>query len=79
MRAPDPSCAPFFFSVAKGKTNEIQNWRELQRRFHVFVTKEISAAHDLFCDGLEPRDPFSLDRQWICATNKPVNQTKHHL
>jgi hypothetical protein len=45
----------------------------------MFVTNEISAAHDFFCDGLEPHDPFPLDRQWICATNKLVNQINHHL
>jgi hypothetical protein len=65
--------------VVKGKTNEIQDWRELQRRFHVFVTKKISAAHDFLCDGLEPYDPFPLDHQWICPTNKLVNQINHHL
>jgi hypothetical protein len=64
--------------VEKGKTKEIQDWRELQRRFHVFVTKEINAAHDFFCDGLEPNDTFPLDRQWICATNKLVNRANHH-
>jgi hypothetical protein len=65
--------------VAKGKTNEIHDWKELQRRFHVFVTKEISVAHDFFCGGLEPHDPFPFDRQWICATNQLVNQINHHL
>jgi hypothetical protein len=45
----------------------------------VFVTKEISAAHDFLCDGIEPYDPFPPDRQWICATNKLVNQINHHL
>jgi hypothetical protein len=63
MRAPDPSWATFLLSVTEGKTNEIQDWRELQRRFHVFVTKEISAAHDSFCDEREPHDPFPFDRQ----------------
>jgi hypothetical protein len=52
----------FLLSVAKGKTNEILDWRELQIPFYVFVTKEISVAHDFFCDGLEPHDPFPLDR-----------------
>jgi hypothetical protein len=42
-------------------------------------TNEISAVHDFFCDGLEPHDPFPLDPQWICATNKLVNQIKHLL
>jgi hypothetical protein len=79
MRALDPWWATFLLSVAKGKTNEIQDGREFQRRFHVFVTREICAAHDLFCDGLEPQDPFPLDRQWIYATNKLVNQINHHL
>jgi hypothetical protein len=79
MRAPDQSWATFLRSLANGKTNEIQDWRELQRRFHVVVTKEMSAAHDFFCDGLEPHDPFPLERQWICATNKLVNQINHHL
>jgi hypothetical protein len=45
----------------------------------VFVTKEIGATHDVFCDGLEPHNPFPLDRQWIYATNKLVNQINHHL
>jgi hypothetical protein len=45
----------------------------------VFVTKEISAAHNFFCEGLERHDHFPLDRQWICTTNKLVNQTNHHL
>jgi hypothetical protein len=79
MRAPDLSWASFLLSVAKGKTNEIQDWRELQRRFHVSVTKDITAAHNIFCDGLELRDPFPLDHQWICAANKLVNQINHHL
>jgi hypothetical protein len=79
MRASDPSWAAFLLLVAKGKTNEIQDWRERQRRFHVLVTKEINAAYDFFCDELEPHDPFPLDRQWICAINKLVNQINHHL
>jgi hypothetical protein len=79
MRAPDPSWATFLLSVAKDKTNGIQNWREFRRGFHVFVTKEISAVHDFFCDGLEPHGPFPFDRQWICATNKLVSQINHHL
>jgi hypothetical protein len=79
MRAPDPSWDTFLLLVAKGKTSEIQDWREFQRRFHVLVTKEISAAHDFLCDGLEQPDPFPLDRQWICATNKLANQVNHHL
>jgi hypothetical protein len=62
MRVPDPSWAIFLLSVAKGTTNEIQDWRELQRRFHVFVTKEINPARDFFCDGRELHDPFPLDR-----------------
>jgi hypothetical protein len=79
MRAPGPSWAPFLLSVTKGKTNEIQDWRELQRRFHVFVTKEISIVYDIFCDGLEPHDHFPLGRQWIYATNKFVNQINRHF
>jgi hypothetical protein len=29
--------------------------------------------------GLQPDDPFPLDRQWICAINKLVNQVNHDL
>jgi hypothetical protein len=79
MRVPDPSWATFLLSVAKGKPHEIQDWRELERCLHVLVTKDICAAHDFFCDGLEPHDPFHLDRQWICAPNKLANQINHHL
>jgi hypothetical protein len=45
MRAPNPSWGSFLLSVAKGKTYEIQDWRELQKCFHVLVTKDINAAH----------------------------------
>jgi hypothetical protein len=79
MRAHDPLSATSLLSMAKGKTNEIQDWRELQRRFHMLVTKDISGAHDFFCDGLGPHNPFPLDRQWICVTNRLVNQINHHL
>jgi hypothetical protein len=53
--------------------------RELQRPFHVSVTTETSAAHDFFCDCLEPHDPFPSDLQWIYATSKLVNQINRHL
>jgi hypothetical protein len=43
------------------------------------VTKEISAAQDFSCDGLEPHDPFPFDRRWICAAEKLVNQIDHFL
>jgi hypothetical protein len=46
---------------------------------HEFVTKKISAAHNFFCDGLEPHSPCPLDRQWPCATNELVNQINHPL
>jgi hypothetical protein len=45
----------------------------------VYVTEGIGAAHGFFCKGLESNDPFHLDSQWICATNKPVNQINYHL
>jgi hypothetical protein len=79
MRAPEPPWATFLLSVAKDKTHEIQDWRKPQRCLHVFVTKEVGVAHDFFCDRLEPHDPFPLDRQWICATNKLANQISQHL
>jgi hypothetical protein len=79
MGAPDPSWPTFSLSVAKGKTHAIQDWTELNNCFHVLGTKDIGIAHDFFCDRLEPRDPFPHDRQWICVTNKLVNQNNLHL
>jgi hypothetical protein len=42
MRAPDPSWATFLLSVTNSKTNEIQDWRELQRRFHVLSPRRLA-------------------------------------
>jgi hypothetical protein len=69
MGAPDPSWATFSLSVAKGKTHAIQDWMELNKCFHVLGTKDTGIAHD----------PFPLDRQWICVTNKLVNQNNLYL
>jgi hypothetical protein len=79
MRAPDPVWAGFLLSIAKGQTQNIQNWRELHRRFAVTVTNDVQIAQSFFCSGLQPDDPFPLDGQWFCATNKLVNQVNHDL
>jgi hypothetical protein len=79
IRARDLAWAAFLLSIAKGKAHDIQNWRELRTRFHVIVTGKIDVARDCLCSELEPDDPFPLDRQWICATNKLVNQVNHDL
>jgi hypothetical protein len=79
IRAPEPSWADFLLSNAKGQTRDIQDWRELQIRFRVTATQNIETAQSFFCIGLEPHDPFRLDRQWICATNKLMNHVNHHF
>jgi hypothetical protein len=71
--------ADFLLSIAKGQTQNIRDWRELRRRFGLTVTKDVHSAQSLFCFGLQPDDRFPLDRQWICATNKLVNQVNHDL
>jgi hypothetical protein len=63
MRAPDPSWAGFLLSIAKGQAQNIQDWRELHRRFRVTVTKDVQIAQSFFCFGLQPDDLFPLDRQ----------------
>jgi protein involved in temperature-dependent protein secretion len=79
IRARDLAWAAVLLSIAKGKAHDVQNWRELRTRFHVTVTGKIDVACDFLCSELEPDDPFPLDRQWICATNKPMNQVNHNL
>jgi hypothetical protein len=79
MRALEPLRAGFSLSIAKGQTHDIQDWRKLQTRFRVTVAQNIETAQSFFCLGLEPRDSFPLDRQYICATNKPMNQINHHF
>jgi hypothetical protein len=77
MRAPKPLWADFLFSIAKGQTRNIQDWTELETQFRVTVTQNIETAQSFFSLALEPHDPFPLDRQWICAINKLVNQVNH--
>jgi hypothetical protein len=73
LRHPDPVWADFLHSVAHGQTQNIQDWREFHRRFRVTATKDVQIAQSVFGFGLQPDDPFPLNRQWICATNKLVN------
>jgi hypothetical protein len=79
MRAPDSQWAEFLLSIAKGENHSVNNWMQLNQRFHVSVTKSIEDALSFFCSGLEPQDPFPLDRQWICATNKLANEVNLNL
>jgi hypothetical protein len=79
MRAPDPLWAGFLSSISKGKTQDLDDWRQVAERFQVTVTCDFEVAKSFFCSGLQPHDPFPLDRQWICATNKLANQVNHQL
>jgi hypothetical protein len=71
--------AAFLLSGAKRQTLEIQDRRELQRRFRAIVTKNIDVAQDFSCSGTRPRDPFTFDRQWIFATSKLLNEVDNDL
>jgi hypothetical protein len=77
MRAPDPLSAQFLLATAKGQTDEIEDWKQLQTRFGVTVTRDIERARSFFLLGVRPRDHFPLNHQWICAANKLVNQVNH--
>jgi hypothetical protein len=66
-------------SVSTGQAHAIQDWRELQSRFHVIVTEKVDVALSFVCSGLQPNDPFPLDLHWICATNKLLNQVNNDL
>jgi hypothetical protein len=43
------------------------------------VTKDVEFAQAFFCYGLKPGNPFPLDRQWIWATYKLVNELSHEF
>jgi hypothetical protein len=57
----------------------IQDWRELEKRFGVTLTKDVQITQLFFCFGLQSHPLLPLDRQWICVTNKLVNQVNPHL
>jgi hypothetical protein len=70
MKAPGPAWAHFLLTIAKGETGDIQDWRDLGRRFGITLTDDIAIAQSFFCLGRKPHDPFPPDRSWICATNR---------
>jgi hypothetical protein len=45
----------------------------------VIVTNEVEIAQSFFCFSLQRHDPFLLDRPWICAPNKLLNQANGDL
>jgi hypothetical protein len=45
----------------------------------VTVTQDVDFAECFLCCDLRPIDPFPLDRQWICARNRLVNQVNDNL
>jgi hypothetical protein len=79
MRTLDPLGVGSLPSVARGQTHDIQDWRGSQRQFHVTVIQKADVALAFFCSGLQLNDLVPLDRQWICAANKLVNQVSHDL
>jgi hypothetical protein len=79
MRAPDAAWSGFLPSIAKGEPHDIQDWKEVGRRFRVTVTNDVEIAQSSFCFSLRPHNPFPLDRQWICATNKLANHVNCDL
>jgi hypothetical protein len=80
MRATDREWTSFLRAIATGQTQNIhQDWRVLSQRFGITLTSDIDVAQSFFCDNLRPGDPFPLDRQWICATNKLVNEMNSRL
>jgi hypothetical protein len=78
MRAPNPLWVDFWarFQV---ETHDIQDWRELQRQFHVTATEKVDVALSFFRSRPSPKKYFSPDRWWICDTNKFVNRVSHDL
>jgi hypothetical protein len=79
MRAPQPSWADFVLLVAKGLTDPALTWGYLHDHFGVTITTDIDEAQVFFCADLEPHEPFPLDYQWICPTNKLANQANLRL
>jgi hypothetical protein len=79
MTARDALWAALLLSVAKNQSHEIRNWKELRKAFGGTITKDVEVAQAFFCSGVKPCDPFPLDRQWICATNKLVNEANREL
>jgi hypothetical protein len=79
MQAQDPLWAHFLLAIAKGQRDDIDNCRQLQTRFGIIVTRDIERARSFFFLGVRPRDHFPLDHQWVCATNKLVNQVNHNF
>jgi hypothetical protein len=79
MTVPDPLWVVFLLSIAKGQTHDIQDWRDLKRRFGVAATNEVDVARDFLCSGMQLHDPFPLNRHWICTTNKLVSQVNCEL
>jgi hypothetical protein len=58
------------FSIAKGQSHDIHDWRELGNRFQVTVTQDIQIARNLFCSSVHPHNPFPLD---LKTTRKPAS------
>jgi hypothetical protein len=47
--------------------------------YGVTVAHVLDIAQSFFCFHARPLDPFCLDSQWICATNKLMNQFNRDL
>jgi hypothetical protein len=70
VKTPDRSWADFLMCVAVGRTHDFPTWNDVAKEFGVTVTDDPGIAETFFCEGLQPEEPFPLDRQWICPTNK---------
>jgi hypothetical protein len=66
MRAPDPLWARFLLSIAKGRSHNVQHWREVPTRYRVTVTQDVGIPQMFFCFGLQPSIPFPQSALELC-------------
>jgi hypothetical protein len=79
IRTPDLPWARFLLFVARGEMGNCATWKDLEVNFGVRVTDDLQCAQDFFCSEIRPEDIFPLDRQWICPTNRLVNEVNGHI
>jgi hypothetical protein len=79
VRTANSEWADFLHSISWGMLGPYTKWKNLAERFGVTITPDYGIAQQFFRDGVGPAEPFPLDRQWICATNRLAGEVNMEI
>ena len=79
MRSLNTKWTDFLINIGNGNAGNFTTWKEISNHFGIKITKDFNEAAEFYIDGIDLRNKFPLNIQWICATNFYVDATNDYF